>query len=154
MSRNKTFKYREQLLYYLDKDEDYAAILDWVKEQPDLDQPDILRELTAIMKERYEKTGEKDWLEKANMIDEGIDQFEEEILDEKLHKTLFMMQFDNVEFDAEQVALFFIALRKAIIKNILSKPENNNELWDLAHKAIKAEKSAGLYDPDNWSAIF
>jgi hypothetical protein len=65
---NKKSKYREQLLYYLDKDEDYADMLDWVTEQPDLDQPDILKELTAIMKERHEKTGEKDWLEKANMI--------------------------------------------------------------------------------------
>lgn len=36
-------------------------MMDWVKEQLDLDQPDILIELTAIMKERHEKTGEKDW---------------------------------------------------------------------------------------------
>ena len=63
------------------------------------------------------------------------------------------MQFDNVEFDAEQVALYFITAREAIIKNILSNPENNKELWDLAHKAVKAEKSSGLHDPDNWSAI-
>lgn len=56
---NKKSKYREQLLYYLDKDEDYAAMLDWVKEQPDLDQPDILRELTAILKERHEKTAKR-----------------------------------------------------------------------------------------------
>jgi hypothetical protein len=151
---NKKSKYREQLLYYLDKDEDYAAMLDWVKKQPDLDQPDILRELTAIMKERHEKTGEKDWLEKANIIEEGVDQFEEEILDEKVHKALFMMQFDNVDFAPEKVALFLIAAREGIIKIILSTPENNKELWDLAHKTIKAEKSSGLYDPSNWSAIF
>lgn len=81
---NKKSKYQEQLLYYLDKDEDYAAMLDWVKEQPDLDQPNIL---TAIMKERHEKTGEKDWLEKANMIEEGIDQFGEETLVSNLPKT-------------------------------------------------------------------
>jgi hypothetical protein len=73
---NKKSKYWEQLLYYLDKDEDYAAMLDWVKEQPDLDQPDILRQLTAIMNKRNEKTGEKDWLEKAYIIEAGIDQFE------------------------------------------------------------------------------
>jgi hypothetical protein len=145
--------YTEHLLYYLDKDEDYTNMMDWVKEQPDLDQPDILRELTAIMKERHEKTGEKDWLEKANMIEEGIDQFEEETLDDKLHKALFMMQFDNVDFDPEKVALFLIAAREGIIKSILSNPENNKELWDLANKIIKTEKSSGLYDPANWSAI-
>ena len=150
---NKKNKYWEQLLYYLDKDENYAAMLDWVKKQPDLDQPDILRELTAILKERHEKTGEKDWLEKANMIEEGIDQFEEETLDIKLSENLFITELEKVELDMEQVALFFIAAREALIENILYNSENNNELWDLAHKTIKAEKSSGLYDPDNWSAI-
>jgi hypothetical protein len=53
----------------------------------------------------------------------------------------------------EQVALFFIAAREALIKKILSNPENNEELWDLVHKTRKAEKSSGLHDPDNWSAI-
>jgi hypothetical protein len=150
---NKKSKYREQLLYYLDKDEDYAAMLDWVKEQPDLDQPDILRELTAMMKERHEKTGEKDWLEKANMIEEGIDQFEEETLDIKLAVNLFITELEKVELDMEQVALFFIAAREALIENILSNPENNKELWNLVYKTIKAEKSSGLYDPANWGAI-
>jgi hypothetical protein len=55
--------------------------------------------------------------------------------------------------DTEQVALFFIAARETLIENILSNPENNKELWDLAYKAIKAEKSSGIYNPDNWSAI-
>lgn len=140
--------YRERLLYYLDKDEDYAAMLDWVKEQPD-----ILRELTTILKELHEKTGEKDWLEKANIIEEGIDQFEEETLDIKLAENLFITELEKVEMDMEQVALFFIAAREALIKNILSNPENNEEFWELAHKAIKAEKSSDLHDPDNWSAI-
>jgi hypothetical protein len=55
--------------------------------------------------------------------------------------------------DREQVALFFISAREAIIENILSNSKNNKELWDLAHKTIKPEKSSGLYDPANWSAI-
>jgi hypothetical protein len=129
-------------------------MIEWIEEQPDLDQPDIFRELTAIMKERHEKTGEKDWLEKANIIEEGIDQFEEETLDIKLAENLFITELEKVELDMEQVALFFIAAREALIENILSNPEDNKELWDLAHKTIKAEKSAGLYDPANWSAIF
>jgi hypothetical protein len=151
---NKNSIYREKILYYLNRNEDYRAMIVWLEEQPDLDQPDIFRELTAILKERYEKTGEKDWLEKANIIEEGIDQFEEEILDKKLHKALFMMQFDNVGSDADQAELFLFTAREGIIKSILSSPVNDKELWDLAHKIIKAEKSSGLYDPANWSAIF
>lgn len=52
----------------MDKNENYAATLDWVTEQPDIDQPDIFRELTALLKARHEKTGEKEWLDKANII--------------------------------------------------------------------------------------
>lgn len=115
----------EQLLHYLDKDEDYADMLDWVKEQPDLDQLDILRELTAILKERHEKTGEKDWFYKANMIEEGIDQFEEETLDIKLAENLFITELEKVELDMEQVALFFIATKEALIENTFSNLENN-----------------------------
>lgn len=151
---NKTSIYRTQILYYLNRDGGYNTILEWIEEQPDIEQPDIFRELKSIFKERYEKTGEQDWLEKANFIEEGVDQFEEEILDDKLHKALFMMQFDNVDFDPEKVALFLNIAREGIIKSILSNPEDNKELWDLAQKIIKAEKSSGLYDPANWSAIF
>lgn len=147
-------KYIEQLLYFIDTAEDNKTMIEWLEEQPELDQPFILRELKAIYEKRYEKTGESNWLDKAKFIAVNIDKFEEEILDEKLHKALFMMQFDNVDFDPEKVALFLIAAREGIIKIILSNPENNKELWDLAHKTIKAEKSSGLYDPDNWSAIF
>lgn len=150
---NKPTKYTEELLHFLENEENYPEMIEWIEDLPELDQPDVLREMEAIFKDRHLKTGEQDWLDKANYIADGIGDFEEEILDEKLHKTLFMMQFDNVEFDAEQVALFFIAAREALIKNILSNPENNKELWDLAHKAIKAEKSSGLHDPENWSAI-
>jgi hypothetical protein len=151
---NKNSIYREQLLYYLNRDENYDAMIDWVEEQPDLDQPDIFRELTAILKERHQKTGEKDWFEKAILFEGIIDQFEEEILDSKLAENLFITEFEKVGVDPEQLKLFFIAAREAIIENVLASPEDNKELWFLARKAIKAEKESGLYDPVNWSAIF
>jgi hypothetical protein len=65
-----------------------------------------------------------------------------------------MMQFDNVDYDAEKIALFLITAREGIIKIILSNRENNKELWELAHKIVKVEKDSGLYDPSNWCAIF
>lgn len=151
---NKPTKYTAELLRFLENEENYPEMIEWIEDLPELDQPDVLREMEAIFKDRHLKTGEQDWLDKANYIADGIGDFEEEILYEKVHKALFMMQFDNVDFAPEKVALFLIAAREGIIKIILSTPENNKELWDLAHKTIKAEKSSGLYDPSNWSAIF
>ena len=112
---NKPSKYTEELLQFLEDEENYPEMIDWIEEQPELDQPDILREMEAIFKDRYLKTGEKDWLDKANFIANGIDDFEDEILDQKLDKALFMMQFDKVELEPEKVILFLNKTRGAIL---------------------------------------
>ena len=129
-------------------------MIEWIEDLPELDQPDVLREMEAIFKDRHLKTGEQDWLDKANYIADGIGDFEEEILDEKLHKTLFMIQFDNVEFETEKVKLFLIEARKSILETILSNPKNIKEVMKLALLSIKLEKETGIYDQANWSAIF
>ena len=103
---NKPSKYTEELLQFLEDEENYPEMIDWIEEQPELDQPDILREMQAIFKDRYLKTGEKDWLDKANFIAKGIDDFEDEILDQKLDKALFMMQFGKLELELEQAIWF------------------------------------------------
>ena len=150
---NKTTKYTVELLRYIDRKKDPRAMVDWIQEQPDLDQPEILRELNTILTDRFEKTGDKNWLEIANYIEKGVDDFEENILDEKLHKALFMMQFDKVEFETEKVILFLSEARKSIIETILSNPENIKEVKKLARLAIKLEKETGIYDPANWIEI-
>ena len=83
---NKPSKYTEQLLQFLESEENYSAMLEWIEELPELDQPGVFREMQAFYKERHLKTGEQDWLDKANLIANGIDEFEEEILDNKLDK--------------------------------------------------------------------
>jgi hypothetical protein len=150
---NNQSKYTEELLRFMENEENYPEMIEWIEELPELDQPDVLREMAAIFKDRHLKTGEQDWLDKANFIGNGISDFEEEILDLKLDKALFMMQFDNIEFNPEQAPLFLIEARKVIIKVILSNPEDIKEMWKLAKKIIKLEKEAGIYDPANWIEI-
>ncbi len=150
---NKPSKYTEELLHFLENEENYPEMIDWIEDQPELDQPDILREMEAIFKDRYLKTGEKDWIDKANFIANGIPDFEEEILDKKLDIALLMMQFDKVELETDKVILFLIEARKGIIKTILSNPENIKEVKKLAKLAIKLEKETGIYDPANWIEI-
>ena len=150
---NKPSKYTEKLLHFLEDEENYPEMIDWIEDQPELDQPDILREMQAIFKDRYLKTGEKDWLDKANFIDKGIDDFEDEILEKKLDKELFMMQFGKLELEPEKVILFLNKIRIDIIKAILSNPENIREVKKVAKLAIRFEKQTGIYDPANWSAI-
>jgi hypothetical protein len=145
--------YTEKLLQFLEREENYPAMLEWIENLPELDQPDVFREMQAFYKERHLKTGEQDWLDKANLIANGLDDFQEEILNNKLDKALFMMQFDNVEFESEQVELFLFQSREAVIKIILSNPENRKEMMKIAQQIIKLEKESGVYEPANWIEI-
>ena len=151
---NQPTKYTELILNFLESEENYTAMIEWVEELPDLEQSAVFREIAAILRDRHEKTGDKDCLKLAHLIENGIDQFEEDILDEKLDKALFMMQFDNVEINEEQVLPFLIEARKLLIKCFLSNPEDSKELRKIALKAIKVERNCGIYDPANWKKIF
>ena len=154
-----TSKYRETLLQFLDIDTDIKNIMNWVESQPDLEQPDILRELRSLFLEKHEKTGETHWLNFAKHIEDGVDDFEEEILDEKLHKNLFCNELEHalkdVEFTLENVTTFATFTREALINSFITDPEqkNNKKFWNAVHLAIKFEKNTGIYDENNWSAI-
>ena len=144
--------YREQFLCFLDREEP-EAMLDWIEELPHLDQPDVFRLMATLLQERSRNTGEQEWIELSNQVAEKIDEFEEEILDYKLYKELFLMQFENTEFDLDKIELFLIKTREDILEKMASNPDNYNELRKLAKLAINTEKSFGVYDPANWISI-
>jgi len=143
--------YRENLLYFLDREDEQEAMLDWIDELPELEQPDVLRLLTTLLQERGENSGEKEWIEISNQLAENIDKYEDEILDKKLDFELLIMQFEGVEFDLEKIELFLIKIREDIFEKMGSNPENYKEIRKLAQLAIDTEKSFGLYDPSNWT---
>jgi len=143
--------YREKLLYFLDREDEQEAMLDWIDELPELEQPDVLRLLTTLLQERGENSGEKEWIEISNQLAENIDKYEDEILDKKLDFELLIMQFEGVEFDLEKIELFLIKIREDIFEKMGSNPENYKEIRKLAQLAIDTEKSFGLYDPSNWT---
>lgn len=150
---NQPSKYTKELLRFLENEENYPKMIEWIEELPELDQPDVLREIEAFFKERHLKTGEQDWLEKANLIANGVDNFEEEILGHKLAKALFSMRFQDMEIDPAKFELFIIEVRENLIKSILSNPDCEKKVWDLVYKIIEVEKESGFYNAVNWSAI-
>mgnify|MGYP003620251261 FL=1 len=64
--------YREKLLYFLDREEEQEAMLDWIDELPELEQPDVLRLLTTLLQERGENSGEKEWIETSKQLAKDI----------------------------------------------------------------------------------
>jgi hypothetical protein len=120
--------------------------------QPELDQPDILRALNSLLLENFDIKTDVDREEVLGIIDEKIQEFEESILDKKLHKSLFKMEMEERITDEETFGYYLDFTRQEVITRIVSNPENQ-ENWDIAHKIIQMEKDSGFYNPDNWKAI-
>jgi len=126
--------------------------MSWINAQPELDQPDILRALNALLLENFNIKPDVDREEVLGIIDEKIQEFEESILDKKLKESLFKMEMEERITDEETFGYYLDFTRQEVITRIVSNPENQ-ENWDLTHKIIQMEKDLGIYNPDNWKAI-
>jgi len=149
---SRTLKFKEKILSYLEENEQDADLMSWMDAQPELDQPDILRALKSLLSENLDTKPGVDREEVLTILDEKIQEYEESILDKKLHKSLFMMEMEEKITDEETFGYYLDFTRQEVITRIVSNPENQ-ENWNLAHKAIQIEKDSGFYNPDNWSAV-
>ena len=142
-------KYRQKLLKFIDSDDESDRLVDWIVTQPDLEQPDILRELVTLFQERYEKTGEEFWLEKKLFVEKNISEFEESILDDKLAQNLLITSINELDLDMDKVNSSIIKIREYIIVCVTINAENKEEMIELAKKVIAFEHTNGTYDPAN-----
>lgn len=150
---SRILKFKEKIKSYLAENEQDADLMGWINAQPELDQPDILRALTSLMIENFNIKPDLDQEEVLATIDEKIQNFEESILDKKLHESLFKMEMEERITDEETFGYYLDFTRQEVITRIVSNPENQ-ENWDIANKIIQMEKDSGFYNPDNWKTIF
>ena len=145
-------KFKEKIISYLGENEQDADLMSWKNAQPVLDRPDILRALNSLLLENLDIKPDLDREEVLAIVDEKIQEFEESILDKKLHESLFKMEMEERITDEETFGYYLDFTRQEVITRIVSNPVNQ-ENWDLAHKIIQMEKDSGFYNPDNWKAI-
>ena len=150
---SRILKFKEKIISYLGENEQDADLMSWMNAQPELDRPDILRALNALLLENFDIKPDLDREEVLAIVDEKIQEFEESILYKKLNESLFIMEMEERITDEETFGYYLDFTRQEIITRIVSNPENQ-ENWDLAHKIIQMEKDLGIYNPDNWKAIF
>ena len=149
---SRILKFKEKIISYLGENEQDADLMSWMNAQPELDRPDILRALNALLLENFDIKPDLDREEVLAIVDEKIQEFEESILDKKLNESLFIMEMEERITDEETFGYYLDFTRQEVITRIVSNPENQ-ENWDLAHKIIQMEKDLGIYNPDNWKAI-
>ena len=149
---SRILKFKEKIKSYLGENNQNTDLMSWMNAQPELDQPDILRALNSLLLENFNTKPGVDREAVLAILDEKIQDFEESILDKKLHESLFKMEMEEKITDEETFGYYLDFTRQEVITRIVSNPENQ-ENWDLAHKIIQMEKDSGFYNPDNWKAI-
>ncbi len=149
---SRILKFKEKIISYLGENEQDADLMSWMNAQPELDRPDVLRALNSLLLENFDIKPDLDREEVLAIVDEKIQEFEESILNKKLHESLFKMEIEERITDEETFGYYLDFTRQEVITRIVSNPENQ-ENWDLAHKIIQMEKDSGFYNPDNWKSI-
>lgn len=144
-------KYTEKIIYYLEADVADEAFMQWVEEQPLLDQPDIMREFKQIVTKRLNERGIFDY--DFEDMDEDIANYEDKILDEKLAEANLVMAMQDQEKHMKIIDETVAQVREYIINCIINKEENAEAMKELAAKVIASEKETGVYEEKNWLAI-
>lgn len=145
-------KYGEQLLkLILDGDDD--DMMDWILQQPLLDQPEILRDLKQLVEELAKDGDEEETAKLLERLEVGIDEYEEKILDEKLAEAQYLMALEQQEKAMKQIDEATAGVRAYVIECIVTDAPNAKEMRELAEKLMELEKDVGTFDAINWKEI-
>ena len=142
-------KYREKLIDFI-IDNNPNAMMDWVVQQPLLEQPDILRELKELY-QGFDKTGRTN--DSIAQLDALIARYEDKILDEKLAEAQLWMAFENQEKTLGEMNGSVEGFRAFIIACIVADAPNARQMRQLAERMMEFEKEKGTFDIMDWIEI-
>lgn len=144
-------KYKEKLLHLIFNGAE-DDMMDWILQQPLLDQPEIFRQLNELALELEQQSGIQ--AQGLDGFDQKIAGYEDAILDEKLAEANFEMALDNwVKTLSENIALLD-QTRADLIVRIQSNGPDIEATSEMAKRLILFEKNNGLFDSDNWKDLF
>ena len=143
--------YTEEILNFLQSDEDDEAFMEWVVQQKLIDQPDILREFKDLVRKGLADKGIYDM--DFTDFDAQIEIYQEAILTEKLAEAELVMAQQTLDKKIEEVIEITAQVRKYVIDCIINNEENAESMKELALKLIEGEKENDVYEEKNWAAI-
>ena len=144
-------QYTDAILYHLKSDEPDKAMMEWLVQQPLIDQPDIFREFKNIVEERLAQRGIHDF--DFSEMDNQITVYEEAILTEKLEEAKLVMAQQELDKQMLIVDETVAGVRRYVMDCIINNEDNAEAMKELAAKLIASEKEHEIYDEDNWKDI-
>lgn len=142
-------EYREKITELIfDQDDD--ALMNWIQQQPLIEQPDIVREYKEICIELINLKGAEIPEGMFEDLDKKANAYEESILDEQLANLQYELAIKDrdkwLEENEESFNLGKLQLRYEIENNA----DNIEELIAIAKQIIEVEKNAGIYKAEDW----
>jgi hypothetical protein len=130
-------------------------MINWILSQPDLEQPDIFRELKELVEEIAAEQGDdvNEVVEGFESFGEHINKFEDSILEEKLATEQLEMAEEQQQKLMDDMDERINGVRRYVIECIVTDAPNAKEMRELARQMIQLEKDAGTYDPENWKGV-
>jgi hypothetical protein len=149
-------KYREQLLEFIyDDDLEEDAMMNWVASMPLIEQPDILREFEALVRELAAEQGRDIETEFPEIegLKATIAEYEDKILDEKLAEANLVMAQQDLDKKMLEVDEAVSGVREYVMDCIVNNEDNAEAMRELAEKMMQSEKDNDMFDAKNWSRI-
>ena len=144
-------EYRNKIVALLDEEMSFEAFENWYTMLDFLEQPDILRELKAIIEERYGV--DKATFAASKILENEINTFEDLILTHKLSKEMLAIEKENTKTQKQKLIEDLLRLRVQTIFLFTNKKAPITLLIATAKKLIATEQQVGIYEPENWKVF-
>ena len=144
-------KYTDKIVALLDEEISLETFENWYAMCDFLEQPDILRELKAIIEERYGV--DKATFAASKILENEINTFEDLILTHKLSKEMLAIEKENTKTQKQKLIEDLLRLRVQTIFLFTNKKAPIALLITTAKKLIATEQQVGIYDPENWKVF-
>jgi len=144
-------KYTDQIITLLEHKISFEEFEKWYHTLTLLEQPDILREITAKIKERNAENTITD--RESKIYDTEIDVLEDLILTHKLTVEMLSIEEQHVEIEKQKLKEDLVRLRTETLYFFKNKKGSEVLLIETAKKLISTEKIVGIYDAENWKDV-
>ena len=144
-------EYSDKIIALLDEEMSFEAFENWYAKLDILEQPDILRELKAIIEEHYGV--DKTTFASSKILENEINVFEDLILTHKLSKEMLAIEKENTKTQKQKLMEDLVRLRVQTIFLFTNKKAPITLLIATAKKLIATEQQVGIYEPENWKVF-
>ena len=144
-------QFTQKIADYLDNKISEPQFHKWYDQQPEIERPDILRELKATIDDRFDVPERMRAVSKE--VYSEIDRYEDLILTSKLSNEMLSIEKGNVVSALDKLVHDLHSLRATTLYLLKNTDGDVTNIKKTAKKLMDAEKELNIYNPENWKEL-